>query len=172
MDIGSFQFLTSLLEFGSALHLGFVISDGFRNQPRKNFNKEADRWVSLQAAENGQSSSTNAERSVQDYITESQARGEGKEKVAVRRSLGFGGGALLGSVVLALLPLPVWTSVETGLVVAYWLVWILMVIVFLHMAYTYWSLQEFWEAELEGMIRASKVQMDTLVGNVSGTSAR
>lgn len=161
MDIGSFQFLTSLLEFAAALNLGFAISEGFRSQPRKNFEKSTQRWIKLQASENGSSSSTEVEKRVEADIAKSKADGEvteGKRVIWCRR---FGVVSLALSMIVSLMPLPFFTISSTATIILYVLVWLFICASLCNIAFTYKCLRDFWQTELNHIERAAKIQADT-----------
>lgn len=161
MDVGSFQFLTSLLEFSAALNLGFAISDGFRSQPRKNFEKTTRQWISLQSAENGTSSPSAVEKRVEEDIAKSKAKGEATENRRVVWCRRIGIASLGMSMLISLLPIPFFAPSAFGLIGLYISVWLLILASLLNVAYTYKCLRDFWQTELDHIERAAKLSTGT-----------
>lgn len=170
MDVGSFQFLTSLLEFGAALNLGFAISDGFRSQPKKEFERSIQRWIKLQEAENGGITPSESEKRVALDVEVSKKKGEvaeGKRVISCRR---FGVASLACSMLLSLLPLPLFAPSTNLLIGLYGVAWIFALLSLLNVAYTYKCLRDLWEAELEHITRAAALQTGTDISNrISGS---
>lgn len=161
MDVGSFQFLTSLLEFSAALNLGFAISDGFRSQPRKNFEKVTRQWINLQAAENGASSPSGVEKRVEEDIAQSKTKGETTENGRVVCCRRIGIASLVASMLISLLPIPFFAPWAFVLTYLYIFVWMMILASLSNVAYTYKCLRDFWQTELDHIERAAKLSTGT-----------
>lgn len=150
--------MTSSLEFASALNLGFAISESFRSQTRKGFETSTRGWLASQAAESNAELLSDAEKRVDSDIEKSRIKGDELECKCVRRCRNVGVVAVGISVLLALLPLPIFVGNLSLLFWLYVVIWLCVIAALLNVAYTYWCLKEFWTAELDHVIRAAKVQ--------------
>jgi hypothetical protein len=142
MDVGSFQYVTSLLQFSAALNLGFVISEGFRNLPKRQFEQQTQQWLKLQAAEkrtrgSGAAKPTLTESRILEYIGESQAKGAIEELKEVWWKRFWGIGSFAYSSILSLLPLPFFFANDGHLAWLYGISVVVAVYPLLSLMYTY-----------------------------------
>lgn len=157
MDVGSFQFLTSLLEFSAALNLGFAISDAFRSQPRKAFEKTIQQWMRLQAAENTTASPTGIEKRVEADIAKSKLKGETAEGYRVIFCRRVGIACLVMAMLVCLVPLPLFAPHANVLLGFYLFVWLFILVSLGNVGYTYKCLHDLWETELDHIERAAEL---------------
>lgn len=171
MDIGHFQFITSLLQFASALHAGFAVSEGFRNLPMKKFESEADNWLKLMDAEvkntsreESKQTATAAEVRAREFIHNARDKGAILTGEKVKKSIYWAICTFAYSAVLSLVPLPLMNVSEGWINALFFISWCVAMCSVIMLALTYKDLLQFWKQKQQETREAAKLQTGKDVG--------
>lgn len=155
MEVGDFQYVTGLLQFALALHIGFIVTDGFRNAPKKKFDTMTQNWVELTKLSgegDWQTRQSDVDKSIND--------GEHLLIKKVAHSLCWVVILFVGMVAISFAPLfknSLYLAGDFG----YYTFWIGMFLGLgscVHLFYTYRRIVNFWRDELGHLQRAVAIK--------------